>query len=99
MGLLLPLPVAEPDHVARRISWPYHVNLNYTVGKHGLESAVRQAQLRTIVTSRKFVEKAQLDLRDGSSIRGWKTSPRPSAVHRRPWQRPWRSSLRFGSSK
>jgi acyl-[acyl-carrier-protein]-phospholipid O-acyltransferase/long-chain-fatty-acid--[acyl-carrier-protein] ligase len=44
------------------------VNLNYTVGKSGLEAAVRLAGLRTIVTSRIFVEKAKLELPDGPSI-------------------------------
>jgi acyl-[acyl-carrier-protein]-phospholipid O-acyltransferase/long-chain-fatty-acid--[acyl-carrier-protein] ligase len=44
------------------------VNLNYTVGKTGLEAAVRLAGLRTIVTSRAFVEKAKLDLPDGPAI-------------------------------
>ena len=44
------------------------MNLNYTVGKSGLESAVRLAGLRTIVTSRAFVEKAKLELPDGPSI-------------------------------
>ncbi|MEO5631408.1 MAG: AMP-binding protein [Nitrospiraceae bacterium] len=44
------------------------VNLNYTVGKSGLEAAVRLAGLRTIVTSRVFVQKAKLELPDGPSI-------------------------------
>ena len=44
------------------------MNLNYTVGKSGLEAAVRLAGLRTIVTSRVFVEKAKLELPDGPSI-------------------------------
>ena len=44
------------------------MNLNYTVGKSGLEAAVRLAGLRTIVTSRVFVENAKLDLPDGPSI-------------------------------
>jgi len=42
--------------------------LNYTVGKSGLEAAVRLAGLRTIVTSRTFVEKAKLELPEGPSI-------------------------------
>jgi acyl-[acyl-carrier-protein]-phospholipid O-acyltransferase/long-chain-fatty-acid--[acyl-carrier-protein] ligase len=42
--------------------------LNYTVGKSGLKAAVELADLRTIVTSRVFVEKAKLELPDGPSV-------------------------------
>ena len=53
VGLLLPPTVAGAlTNVAATLAGSTSVNLNYTVGKHGLESAVRQAQLRTIVTSR-----------------------------------------------
>ena len=69
VGLLLPPTVAGGlTNVAATLAGRTSVNLNYTVGKAGLESAVRQASLRTIVTSRKFVEKAKLDLPDGPTI-------------------------------
>ncbi|HEU4792628.1 MAG TPA: AMP-binding protein, partial [Nitrolancea sp.] len=69
VGLLLPPTVAAGlSNLAATMAGRTSVNLNYTVGKHGLESAVRQANLRTIVTSRKFVEKAKLDLPDGPRI-------------------------------
>ena len=69
VGLLLPPTVAAGlSNLAATMAGRTSVNLNYTVGKHGLESAVRQANLRTIVTSRKFVEKAKLDLPDGPTI-------------------------------
>lgn len=69
VGLLLPPTVAAAlTNVAATLAGRTSVNLNYTVGKHGLESAVRQAHLRTIVTSHKFVEKAKLDLPDGPTI-------------------------------
>ena len=69
VGLLLPPTVAGGlTNVAATLAGRTSVNLNYTVGKAGLESAVRQANLRTIVTSRKFVEKAKLDLPDGPTI-------------------------------
>ncbi len=69
VGLLLPPTVAGAlTNVAATLAGHTTVNLNYTVGKQGLESAVRQAKLRTIVTSRKFVEKAKLDLPDGPTI-------------------------------
>lgn len=69
VGLLLPPTVAGAlTNVAATLAGRTSVNLNYTVGKAGLESAVRQAGLRTIVTSRKFVEKAKLDLPDGPTV-------------------------------
>jgi acyl-[acyl-carrier-protein]-phospholipid O-acyltransferase / long-chain-fatty-acid--[acyl-carrier-protein] ligase len=37
------------------------VNLNYTTGRAGMESACTQAELRTVVTSRAFIEKAKLE--------------------------------------
>jgi acyl-[acyl-carrier-protein]-phospholipid O-acyltransferase/long-chain-fatty-acid--[acyl-carrier-protein] ligase len=55
-------------NVAAPLCGKTSVNLNYTVGKSGLETAVRLASLRTIVTSRVFVEKAKLELPDGPSI-------------------------------
>lgn len=69
VGLLLPPTVAGAlVNVAAPLCGKTSVNLNYTVGKSGLEAAVRLAGLRTIVTSRTFVEKAKLELPDGPSI-------------------------------
>jgi len=69
VGLLLPPTVAGAlMNVAALLGGKTSVNLNYTVGKSGLEAAVRIAGLRTIVTSRVFVEKAKLELPDGPSI-------------------------------
>ncbi|TKS64424.1 MAG: acyl-[ACP]--phospholipid O-acyltransferase [Nitrospira sp.] len=69
VGILLPPTVAGAlVNVAAPLCGKTSVNLNYTVGKTGLEAAVRLAGLRTIVTSRTFVEKAKLDLPDGPSI-------------------------------
>lgn len=63
VGLLLPPTVAGAlTTVAASLAGRTCINLNYTVGKAGLESAVRQARLRTIVTSRTFIEKAKIDL-------------------------------------
>ena len=41
------------------------VNLNYTSGPAGLESAVRQAGLRTVITSQEFLDKAGVSLPEG----------------------------------
>ncbi|HEX2055350.1 MAG TPA: AMP-binding protein, partial [Nitrospiraceae bacterium] len=69
VGLFLPPSVAGAlANVAAAMMGRVSVNLNYTVGKAGLESAVRQAGLQTIVTSRLFVEKAKLDLPAGPRI-------------------------------
>jgi len=69
VGILLPPTVAGAlVNVAAPLCGKTSVNLNYTVGKSGLEAAVRLSGLRTIVTSRAFVEKAKLDLPDGPSI-------------------------------
>jgi acyl-[acyl-carrier-protein]-phospholipid O-acyltransferase / long-chain-fatty-acid--[acyl-carrier-protein] ligase len=69
VGLLLPPTVAGGlMNVAATLAGRVSVNLNYTVGKAGLESCVRQAGLHTIVTSRMFVEKAKLEVPDGPRI-------------------------------
>ena len=69
VGALLPPTVATAlVNVAAPLCGKTIVNLNYTVGKSGLEAAVEQAGLRTIVTSRAFVEKANLELPDGPSV-------------------------------
>jgi acyl-[acyl-carrier-protein]-phospholipid O-acyltransferase/long-chain-fatty-acid--[acyl-carrier-protein] ligase len=69
IGILLPPTVAGAlVNVAAPLCGKTSVNLNYTVGKSGLEAAVRLAGLRTIVTSRVFVEKAKLELPDEPSI-------------------------------
>jgi len=69
VGLLLPPTVAGAlVNVAAPLCGRTSVNLNYTVGKSGLEAAVRLAGLRTIVTSRTFVDKAKLELPDGPAI-------------------------------
>ena len=69
VGILLPPTVAGAlVNVAAPLCGKTSVNLNYTVGKSGLEASVRLAGLRSIVTSRTFVEKAKLDLPDGPSI-------------------------------
>ncbi|MFI4982466.1 MAG: AMP-binding protein, partial [Nevskiales bacterium] len=40
-------------------------NLNYTSGRAGMTSAARQANLKTVLTSRAFLEKAKLELPEG----------------------------------
>jgi acyl-[acyl-carrier-protein]-phospholipid O-acyltransferase/long-chain-fatty-acid--[acyl-carrier-protein] ligase len=69
IGILLPPTVAGAlVNVAAPLCGKTSVNLNYTVGKTGLEAAVRLADIRTIVTSKVFVQKAKLELPDGPEI-------------------------------
>ncbi len=69
VGILLPPSVAGAlVNVAAPLCGKTSVNLNYTVGRAGLNAAVRLAGLRTIVTSRTFVDKAKLELPDAPTI-------------------------------
>ena len=63
VGILLPPTVAGAlVNIAASLSGRISVNINYTAGKSGMESAIRQAGLESIVTSRAFLEKAHLEL-------------------------------------
>ncbi|HSQ55150.1 MAG TPA: AMP-binding protein, partial [Gemmata sp.] len=44
------------------------VNLNYTAGKDAVNSAIRQAGIRTIISSKRFVMRATLDAPDGTHV-------------------------------
>lgn len=69
VGILLPPTVAAAlVNVAAPLCGKTTVNLNYTVGTSGLDAAIRLAGLRSIVTSRVFVEKAKLELPEGPTI-------------------------------
>ena len=60
VGILLPPTVAGVlINIAASLSGRVSVNLNYTAGKAGMESAIQQAGLTTIVSSRLFVKKAE----------------------------------------
>ena len=66
VGILLPASVAAAlVNLAASIAGRTTVNLNFTAGRAGMESAARQAGLRTVVTSRAFLEKAKLELLEG----------------------------------
>jgi acyl-[acyl-carrier-protein]-phospholipid O-acyltransferase/long-chain-fatty-acid--[acyl-carrier-protein] ligase len=52
-------------NIAAALAGRVSVNLNFTAGKRGMESAARQAELRTVVTSALFVAKAELTLPEG----------------------------------
>ncbi len=66
VGILLPPSVAGAlVNVATTLAGRTSINLNYTAGRAGMESAARQAGLSTVVTSRAFVDKAKLELPEG----------------------------------
>ncbi len=69
VGLLLPPSVPGAlINIAASVAGKTSVNLNYTVGRAGLESAIKQASLKTVLTSRQFAEKAKLDLPAGVTM-------------------------------
>ena len=55
-------------NLAASVSGRVVVNLNFTAGKAAMSSAAAQAGLRTLVTSRNFIEKASLELPDGVEV-------------------------------
>ncbi len=66
VGILLPPSVAGAlVNFAATLAGRTSVNLNYTAGRPGIESAIRQARLQTVVTSRTFIERVKLDLPEG----------------------------------
>ncbi len=66
VGVLLPPSIAAAlVNLAAAIACRASVNLNFTAGRAGMASAARQAGLRTLVTSRAFLEKARIELPEG----------------------------------
>ncbi len=63
VGLLLPPSVGGAlANVAATLSGRTTVNLNYTAGMSGLESAAKQSGIATVLTNRVFLEKAKVEL-------------------------------------
>jgi acyl-[acyl-carrier-protein]-phospholipid O-acyltransferase / long-chain-fatty-acid--[acyl-carrier-protein] ligase len=61
VGLMLPASVGGAlGNVAAILAGKVPVNLNFTVGRDALESAIARCGIRTIVTSRTFLTKAKL---------------------------------------
>jgi acyl-[acyl-carrier-protein]-phospholipid O-acyltransferase/long-chain-fatty-acid--[acyl-carrier-protein] ligase len=66
VGTLLPASVgAVLANIGLYIAGRVPVNLNFTIGRESLEAAVQQAGIRTILTSRRFLEKASLPAMPG----------------------------------
>ena len=69
VGILLPPSVGGAlVNLAATLSGRTVVNLNYTAGRHEIESTAKQAGLETIVTSRLFFEKANLEMPEGVKV-------------------------------
>jgi len=69
VGIFLPPSIAAAiANIAAALAGKTSVNLNYTAGTDGLESAIKQAGIRTIVTSREFLEKAKVELPKGPEL-------------------------------
>lgn len=63
VGVMLPPSAAGAMvNLAAAMTGRTSVNLNYTTGPGALESAATQAELKTVVTSRLFLEKAKVTL-------------------------------------
>ncbi|MEE9226826.1 MAG: acyl-[ACP]--phospholipid O-acyltransferase [Acidobacteriota bacterium] len=66
VGILLPPSIgAACTNLAAPLCGKISVNLNYTSGVSGVEAAARQSGLRTLVTSRKFLNALRLELPAG----------------------------------
>lgn len=55
-------------NIALAISGRTVVNLNFTAGNEALQESLKQAQLKTIITSRIFIEKAKCEIPNGITI-------------------------------
>ncbi len=66
IGLLLPSVVGGAlANIATTLSGKVPVNLNFTAGSESMAHAIAQCDIRTIITSRQFLEKAALETLPG----------------------------------
>lgn len=66
VGVLLPPSIAGAVvNLAASLSGRAVVNLNFTTGADAMASAARQADLRTVITSKAFLEKADVEVPAG----------------------------------
>jgi acyl-[acyl-carrier-protein]-phospholipid O-acyltransferase/long-chain-fatty-acid--[acyl-carrier-protein] ligase len=62
VGVLLPASVGGAlANIAVLMAGRVPVNLNFTIGTEAMQGAVRQARIKTILTSKRFLSKAGLD--------------------------------------
>ena len=61
IGLLLPSSVGGAlANVGATLSGKIPVNLNFTAGREGMQAAIARCRIRTILTSRRFLDKAEI---------------------------------------
>lgn len=69
IGILFPPTIAAAfANLAAALAGKITVNLNFTAGKSGMYSAVKQAGVKQILTSKAFVEKAAIELPENAQI-------------------------------
>ncbi len=67
VGILLPPSFAGVlVNFSAAMAGKVSVNLNYTAGAQNINSAAKQANLKTVVTARAFLEKAKIDFPEGT---------------------------------
>ena len=63
IGVLMPPTIGGAlVNIATAMAGRVSVNLNFTAGKSGMTSALKQAGISSIITSREFIEKAVIEL-------------------------------------
>jgi len=69
VGILMPPTIGGAlVNVAVAMAGKVSVNLNFTAGKSGMTSAIKQAGIASIITSREFIEKASIELPEGVDL-------------------------------
>ncbi len=69
VGILLPSSIAGAlANIAASLSGRESVNLNFTAGEKALTSAARQAELKTVLTSRRFLQQSGVQVPDSLQI-------------------------------
>lgn len=69
IGILMPPSIGGAfANLAAAMAGKTTVNLNFTAGKNGMHSAIRQAELKIIISSREFIDKAKLEIPDNAAL-------------------------------
>lgn len=69
IGIMVPPSIGGAfANLAAAIAGKVTVNINFTAGKSGMNSAVKQAELKHILTSKQFLEKANIEPPEGVEI-------------------------------
>ncbi len=69
VGVMLPASMGTAViNIAAALAGKTVVNLNFTAGRAGMESAARQAGLTSLITSATFLEKAKLEAPEGLEL-------------------------------